>query len=81
MQPRDNRNLPHFESKTIRLTVEEAFGLAFKLHQSGELDAAETIYQRVLGKASDHLDALHFYGLLCHHQQRREEAERAEEDE
>jgi predicted TPR repeat methyltransferase len=60
--------------ETISLTVEDAFDISLKLHQTGHLDAAEMIYGRILKAVPDHLNALHFFGLLCHHQQRQEEA-------
>ena len=60
--------------KKITLTIEKAFDLAFKLHQGGNVDEAEMLYGRILESVPDHLDALHFYGVLCHQQQRRQEA-------
>jgi predicted TPR repeat methyltransferase len=48
--------------------VAEIITLAVGLHQSGHLDEAEELYQRVLEIAPDHADALHFLGVL-HHQQ------------
>ena len=61
-------------SKKITLTIQNAFDLAFKLHQSGSVDEAEMLYGRIVEAAPDHLNALHFYGLLCHQQQRKQEA-------
>lgn len=48
--------------------VAEIITLAVGLHQSGHLNEAEELYQRVLEIAPDHADALHFLGVL-HHQQ------------
>ncbi len=40
--------------------------LAMGLHQRGRLDEADELYRRVLDRAPRHVDALHFYGVLCH---------------
>ncbi|WP_319410076.1 tetratricopeptide repeat protein [uncultured Desulfosarcina sp.] len=61
-------------SKKIALTIENAFSLAFKLHQGGNVDEAEMLYGRIIESVPNHLDALHFYGVLCHQQQRKQEA-------
>jgi predicted TPR repeat methyltransferase len=63
-------------SKKITLTIEKAFAIAFKLHQGGNLDEAEMLYSRIVDSVPGHLDALHYYGVLCHQQQRQKEAAR-----
>jgi len=55
------------------VSLEEALRLAVNEQQRGNLDAAETVYRRVLEVAPDHPDALHFLGVL-HHQRGRPEA-------
>ncbi|VWX55974.1 Predicted methyltransferase, contains TPR repeat [Burkholderiales bacterium 8X] len=47
-------------------SLEEAFGLALKLHRAGGLDDAGVLYDRILAVAPEHLDALHFKGVLAH---------------
>jgi tetratricopeptide (TPR) repeat protein len=47
---------------------------ASMLHQRGQLDQAEAIYNGILETAPDHLDALHLLGLLRHQQGRNVEA-------
>jgi len=58
----------------ITLAIDDAFGVALQLHQQGRLDEAEILYRKILASAPQHLDTLHFYGVLCHQQQRYEEA-------
>lgn len=65
---------PGSRPDSIALSVEEAFDVALKLHRGGNLDSAEILYGRIIETAPDHLNALHFYGLLCNHQQRQQEA-------
>jgi Flp pilus assembly protein TadD len=47
---------------------------ASMLHQGGQLDQAETIYNAILRAAPDHPDALHLLGLLRHQQGQNVEA-------
>lgn len=61
-------------SQYIALTIEESFNLALKFHQGGTLDGAEMLYKKIVEAAPDHLNALHFFGVLCHQQNRQEEA-------
>ena len=61
-------------SEGITLTIDEAFELALKLHQTGSLDKAEMLYRRIIDTVPDHLDALHFCGVLCHQQNRKQDA-------
>jgi predicted TPR repeat methyltransferase len=43
-----------------------ALGLAMRLHRSGKLDDAETIYRRILTFEPRDADALHYLGVLRH---------------
>jgi predicted TPR repeat methyltransferase len=61
-------------SGQVILTADEALDFALQLHRGGSLDAAETLYRRVITAAPDNLNALHFLGLLCHQQNRHSEA-------
>ncbi|MFI3219494.1 MAG: tetratricopeptide repeat protein, partial [Methylococcales bacterium] len=40
------------------------FALAMNLHQQGQLAAAETLYEEILQTEPQHVDALHFLGVL-----------------
>ena len=66
-----------FESRPagkVILDADEALEFALQLHRDGSLDAAETLYRRVIAAAPDNLNALHFLGVLCHQQNRHAEA-------
>lgn len=43
-----------------------ALAQAVQWHRAGRLDDAETVYRRVLERAPEHPDALHFLGVLYH---------------
>ena len=58
----------------VILAVDEALDFALQLHRGGSLDAAETLYRRVIAAAPDNLNALHYLGVLCHQQNRHAEA-------
>jgi predicted TPR repeat methyltransferase len=45
---------------------EDLLATAISLHRSGELVRAKRIYQDLLAANPDHVDALHFLGVLCH---------------
>jgi hypothetical protein len=46
-------------------TIEDAFRAALGQHQAGRLDAAETIYRRILEVAPAHAPALHLLGVIA----------------
>lgn len=48
------------------LTLDEAVSVAIHLQQNEQWDAADLIYRRVLEAMPDHVDALHFSGVLAH---------------
>jgi predicted TPR repeat methyltransferase len=62
------------EEASAELSIPQALMLAANLHQSGDLDNAETLYNRILEVTADHPDALHFLGLLNHERARSETA-------
>jgi len=46
--------------------LSQTVSIAVGLHRDGHLDDAEKIYQRVLKREPNHVDALHFLGVLYH---------------
>lgn len=48
------------------MTLDDAVAYATRLHRIGELDAAETLYRRVLEVAPEHADALNFLAIARH---------------
>ncbi|NNM73398.1 tetratricopeptide repeat protein [Enterovirga aerilata] len=58
------------------VTLQEALEIAVSAHRSGDLQAAEEVYGRIVAAAPDWAPALHFYGLLHHHRGKSEEAVR-----
>lgn len=48
------------------MTLDDALAFATRLHRIGELDAAETLYGRVLEAVPDHPDALNFLAIARH---------------
>jgi tetratricopeptide (TPR) repeat protein len=47
-------------------TLPQTLQQAVKHHQAGELRQAEQLYRQVLQADPDHVEALHFFGLLAH---------------
>ena len=70
----DKQHNPSPKSQRIVLSIDEAFDLGLRFHQGGNLDEAEMLYRRILASVPDHLNALHFYGVLCHQQKRPQQA-------
>jgi tetratricopeptide (TPR) repeat protein len=56
--------------------LDQAFERALRLHESGRLAEAETLYRQILRTAPDHAETLHLLGALAH--QRGRDAEAAE---
>jgi predicted TPR repeat methyltransferase len=52
--------------ESVELSVPEALGLALRCQRNGELDKAEQVYAAVLELVPEHVDALHFLGVLAH---------------
>lgn len=52
--------------EAIELSVPEALGLAVRCQRTGDLDGAERLYHAVLELVPEHVDALHFLGILAH---------------
>jgi predicted TPR repeat methyltransferase len=65
-------NGPGIHQKVV--TLDEAMALAVGLLKDGNFESAEKIYQRVLEVAPDHVDALHFMGVVLHRRKRPQEA-------
>lgn len=61
---------PRTEGETWRAWLNQAI----RAHQHGELDDAECLYRKVLGRQLAQPDALHFLGVLMHQRGRSEEA-------
>lgn len=55
-------------------TIAEAMNLAVQLHQAGNLNQAEVIYQQVLQADSRHAQALHMLGVIAHQRGKSAEA-------
>ncbi len=55
-------------------TIEEALNTALSLHQSGQVQQAETIYRRILEVQPQHVATLHLLGAACLQQKRPGEA-------
>ena len=45
---------------------EDSLATAISLHRSGQFVKAKRIYQDILTRNPDHVDALHFLGVLFH---------------
>ncbi len=48
------------------LTIQQALELAIQNHQAGHISQAESIYQQILQKNSNHPIALHLLGVIAH---------------
>ncbi len=57
----------------LPVTVQQAFAFAQQHHQAGRLAEAEGLYRQILAVAPQHLDALHFLGVIAAHTGRSEE--------
>jgi predicted TPR repeat methyltransferase len=71
--PSDPAPEPAPEPAQSDLTLGDALQIAIRMHQSGNLEVAEKVYEAVLRADADHVDALHFQGLLRHQQGRLQE--------
>ena len=58
-----------------RLTLAQAYQAAVSAHRQGRLDEAARIYRAILQGSPNHVDSLHYLGVICNQQGRREEAE------
>jgi predicted TPR repeat methyltransferase len=59
---------------TRELTLDEAVALAILLQKNEQFAEAHELYRRVLAAAPDHVDALHYAGVLAHQQGQSDEA-------
>jgi tetratricopeptide (TPR) repeat protein len=69
-----DQQAPHPSGR--RLTLGQAYQAAVDAHRQGRLDEAAGIYRAVLQGSPNHVDSLHYLGVICNQQGRREEAER-----
>jgi len=49
-----------------QMTIQQAFDLAMRHHQSGRLHEAEPLYRQILTQHPDHFNALHLLGVIAH---------------
>jgi predicted TPR repeat methyltransferase len=56
------------------VSLDEAVSIAIRLQQNDQWVAARDIYRRILERAPDYADALHFSGVLAHQEGRSDEA-------
>jgi predicted O-linked N-acetylglucosamine transferase (SPINDLY family) len=47
-----------------QMTLQEAFDLAVRHHEAGQLDAADSLYRQILTHQPTHADSLHLRGVL-----------------
>ncbi len=62
----------YFELPAVKEQIElglDSFDHALMLHQKGELQAAKQIYEQLLAKNPQHIQALHFFGVLAYQTQ------------
>jgi len=57
-----------------QLSIQQAFDLALQHHQAARLHAAEQLYRQILAQQPEHVDAMHYLGLLTHQLGRKEMA-------
>jgi predicted TPR repeat methyltransferase len=62
------------DEATRELSLDEAVALANLLQRNERLDEADALYRAVLEKAPQHVDALHFAGVLAHRLGRHDDA-------
>lgn len=67
-------NRPSDSDMPTEMTLEDALAYATRLHRIGEIDAAETLYKRVLEAVPEHPDALGFLAIARHQRGFSEEA-------
>jgi len=61
-------------AKPLARASQDALNKAFRLFQSGQYHKAEKLARSVLGAYPSHVPLLQFVGILCHKQQKHEEA-------
>jgi tetratricopeptide (TPR) repeat protein len=58
-----------------RLTVGQAYQAAVSSHRAGRLDEAARLYRAILQADANHVDSLHYLGVICNQQGRPQEGE------
>jgi predicted TPR repeat methyltransferase len=61
------------EPELREVPLDEAMSIAILFQQHGKLADAEQVYRKILQLVPDHVDALHFSGVLAHQQGRSDE--------
>ncbi len=66
-----NRKERRVAKKAVRMPAgprpsSEVFDRTLRLHQAGNLSAAESLYRQILALEPDHADAMQFLGLIAH---------------
>jgi len=61
-----DRTMARFASSSKVEFVKRLFGEAVRHHRAGQLDQAETCYQKVLAEHHSHADALHLLGVIAY---------------
>jgi predicted O-linked N-acetylglucosamine transferase (SPINDLY family) len=62
------------ESIMTQLTLQQAFDRAFEHHQAGRLAEAEPLYRQILTYEPNHVDALHYLGVIAYQVGQHEDA-------
>jgi predicted O-linked N-acetylglucosamine transferase (SPINDLY family) len=57
-----------------QMSLQDAFDLAVRHHEAGELEAADSLYRQILAHQPTHADSLHLLGVLVGQQGRYDEA-------
>jgi protein O-GlcNAc transferase len=57
---------PENPAATSRLTLDQAFHIAFEHHRAGRLPQAESFYKQILNHDPKHVGALHYLGVIAH---------------
>lgn len=65
MEPSTSSN-SESTSESVELSLSEAIGLGLRCQRTGDLDAAERVYNAILELVPEHVDVLHFLGVLAH---------------
>jgi len=48
-----------------KISIEKTFQIAVEHHQAGQLQQAESLYRQILAHSPQHVDVLHFLGLIA----------------
>ncbi|QPK63329.1 tetratricopeptide repeat protein [Methylomonas sp. LL1] len=62
------------QSSAETVDLDYALAVAIRLHQTGQLEEAETLYRTILQQFPNYPEALHFLGLLMHQREDNDQA-------